>query len=110
MVWHLLCSILSAYQKGGIMIRKTWIYVIVSIALAATLQACGGSSGSSGGGGTDTTPPTITAFTLPATSASLTVSVSAFIATDNVAVTGYMVTQSATPPAATAVGWTANAP
>ena len=93
------------------MSRKTWSYVIVSVALAGTLQACGG--GSDGGGtvgATDTTPPTITAFTLPATAASLTVSVSAFIATDNVAVTGYMVTQSATPPAAGAVGWTATAP
>ena len=90
------------------MSRKTWSYVIVSIALAGTLQACGGSS--DGGGTTDTTPPTITAFTLPATAASLTVSVSAFIATDNVAVTGYMVTQSATPPAATAAGWLDNAP
>jgi hypothetical protein len=38
------------------------------------------------------------------------VSVSAFTATDNVAVTGYMITQSATPPAATDAGWTATAP
>ena len=93
------------------MSRKTWSYVIISVALAGTLQACGG--GSDGGGtvgATDTTRPTITAFTLPATAASLTVSVSAFIATDNVAVTGYMVTQSATPPAATAAGWLDNAP
>jgi hypothetical protein len=93
------------------MSRKTWSYVIVSIALAGTLQACGGGSDSGGTvGATDTTRPTITAFTLPATAASLTVSVSAFIATDNVAVTGYMVTQSATPPAATAAGWLDNAP
>ena len=90
--------------------RKTWSYIIVSVALAGTLQACGGSGGGGTVGATDTTPPTITAFTLPTTAASLTVSVSAFTATDNVAVTGYMVTQSATPPAATAVGWTATAP
>ena len=99
------------------MSRKTWSYVIVSVALAGTLQACGGGSGGGTVGATDTTrlctdttPPTITAFTLPATAASLTVSVSAFTATDNVAVTGYMVTQSATPPAASAAGWTATAP
>jgi len=95
------------------MSRKTWSYVIVSIALAGTLQACGGSSDGGGGGtvdATDTTRPTITAFTLPATASSLTVSVSAFTATDNVAVTGYMITQSATPPVAGAVGWTATAP
>jgi hypothetical protein len=89
------------------MSRKTWSYVIFSVALAGTLQACGGSSS---GGGTDTTPPTITAFILPATSASLTVSVSAFTATDDTGVTGYMVTQSATPPAPTAAGWLDNAP
>jgi len=97
------------------MSRKTWIYVIVLVALAGTLQACGGG----GGGGTvdngtavatDTTPPTITAFTLPATAASLSVSISAFTANDNVAVTGFMITQSATPPAAADVGWTATAP
>jgi len=58
----------------------------------------------------DTTAPVVTAFSLPATAASLSVSVSAFTATDNVAVTGYMITQSATPPAATDAGWTATAP
>ena len=57
----------------------------------------------------DTTAPAVTAFTMPATAASLIVSVSTFTATDNAAVTGYMVTQSATPPAATAAGWTATA-
>src|SRR5689334_25084910 len=100
------------------MSRKTWSYVMVSLALAGTLQACGGGSGTVGATDTtpptvsaaDTTPPTITAFTLPATAASLTVSVSAFIATDNTGVTGFMVTQSPTPPAATAAGWLDNAP
>src|SRR6185369_9711931 len=47
----------------------------------------------------DTTAPAVKAFTLSGSAASLTVSVSAFTATDNVAVTGFMVTQSATPPA-----------
>jgi len=58
----------------------------------------------------DTTAPAVKAFTLSGSAASLTVSVSAFTATDNVAVTGFMVTQSATPPAATAAGWTATPP
>lgn len=93
------------------MSRKTWSYVIVSVALAGTLQACGG-GGDGGGtvGATDTTLPTITAFALPATSASLAVSVNSFTAADNVAVTGFLITQSATRPAATAAGWTATAP
>ncbi len=58
----------------------------------------------------DTTAPAVTAFTMPASAASLSVSISVFTATDNVAVTGYMITQSATPPVAGEVGWTATAP
>jgi hypothetical protein len=57
----------------------------------------------------DTTAPVV-AFTLPAAAASLTVAVSSFTATDNVAVTGYLINKSATPPAASAAGWTATAP
>ncbi|MDQ5986561.1 MAG: hypothetical protein CSYNP_02291 [Syntrophus sp. SKADARSKE-3] len=58
----------------------------------------------------DTTPPTVTAFTIPATSSSLTVPITSFTATDNVGVTGYMVSEAATTPAAAAAGWTATAP
>ncbi|MBT0653541.1 hypothetical protein [Geomobilimonas luticola] len=58
----------------------------------------------------DTTVPVVSAFTLPATATSLTVPVSSFTATDNVGVTGYLITTSATAPAASATGWTATAP
>jgi membrane-bound inhibitor of C-type lysozyme len=58
----------------------------------------------------DTTAPVVGVFTLPATATSLTVPVSSLTATDNVAVTGYMVTTSATKPAASAAGWSATAP
>ena len=58
----------------------------------------------------DTTAPSVTAFTIPAAANSLTVSISTFTATDNVAVTGYLVTESATVPLATAAGWSATAP
>jgi len=58
----------------------------------------------------DTTPPTVTGFTLPPTAAALTVSILAFTATDNVGVTGYIVTESATAPAAAAAGWSAAPP
>jgi len=57
----------------------------------------------------DTAVPVVT-FTLPATATSLTVPVASLSATDNVAVTGYLVNKVATPPAATAAGWTAAAP
>ena len=62
-----------------------------------------------GGGGGDTTPPTVTAFTLPATSTS-PIPVTTFTATDDTGVTGYMITESATPPTAGAAGWMASAP
>ena len=58
----------------------------------------------------DTTPPTVTVFTIPSTSASLTVAITSFTATDNVSVTGYLVTESAAVPSPTAGGWSATAP
>ena len=61
------------------------------------------------GGGGDTTAPTVTAFTLPATSTS-PISVTSFTASDDTSVTGYMITESASAPAAGAAGWTGSAP
>jgi hypothetical protein len=58
----------------------------------------------------DTSAPVVSAFTLPATATSLTIAVSSFSATDNVAVTGYLISTSATAPAASAAGWSATAP
>ena len=58
----------------------------------------------------DTTPPTVTGFSIPATSSSLTISITAFTATDNIGVTGYIVTETSTAPAAGATGWSATAP
>ena len=57
----------------------------------------------------DTTVPVVGTFTIPATSGSLTVTVSVS-ASDNTAVTGYLLTESATAPAANAAGWSATAP
>jgi hypothetical protein len=58
----------------------------------------------------DTTAPTVTAFSVATSSASLTVAIKSFTATDNVKVTGYMVTGTSTAPSATATGWTASHP
>ncbi|MEE9910796.1 MAG: hypothetical protein K4571_03645 [Deltaproteobacteria bacterium] len=58
----------------------------------------------------DTTPPTVTAFAIPATASTLIVPITTFTATDNVAVTGYLLTETATAPAAGAAGWTAAPP
>ena len=56
----------------------------------------------------DTTAPTVT-FSIPATSTSLTVAVT-LSATDDTGVTGYFLTESATPPLAGDAGWSATAP
>ncbi len=59
---------------------------------------------------TDATPPTVTAFTVPATATSLTISITSLTATDNVGVTGYLVNESSAAPLATASGWSTTAP
>jgi len=58
----------------------------------------------------DTAAPTVDSFSMPATTNTSTVAVSSFRASDNVGVTGYLVTESSTAPAASAAGWTLNAP
>jgi len=57
----------------------------------------------------DTQAPTVS-FTLPATATSLTVNVLSFSATDNFGVTGYLLSESATKPLASAGGWSATPP
>jgi hypothetical protein len=52
----------------------------------------------------------VSTFSLPATATSLTVAVSSFTATDNVGVSGYLITESATPPSASAIGWSITVP
>ncbi len=58
----------------------------------------------------DITSPTVTAFVIPATSSSLVVSVSSFTATDNLAVTGYLLTETSSTPSAGLGTWTTPAP
>ena len=58
---------------------------------------------------TDTIKPVVSAFTVPSTSSSLTVTTSV-TASDNIGVTGYLITESATAPSATAAGWSVTAP
>jgi len=58
----------------------------------------------------DTTPPSITVFSIPSTSSSLTVPVISLAATDNVGVTGYLLTETSTKPTASAGGWSSVPP
>jgi hypothetical protein len=62
------------------------------------------------GSPTDIIAPVVKAFSIPATSSTLTVPVSSFTATDNVGVTGYLVTESSSTPLAGDAGWSATAP
>lgn len=60
-----------------------------------------GNASSKPGSGGDSIPPTITGFSIPASSNSLIVPVDIFTATDDIAVAGYKITKNATKPAAT---------
>jgi hypothetical protein len=58
----------------------------------------------------DTIAPAVASFTVPSISTSLQIPITEFTASDDVAVTGYLITESSTPPSAGAAGWTASAP
>lgn len=58
----------------------------------------------------DIIAPVLNSFALPAAATSLTVAVSSFTASDSVDVTGYLITESASAPAASAAGWAASKP
>ena len=58
----------------------------------------------------DTTAPNVTAFSVPATATILTLAIDSFTATDDTGVLGYLVTETATKPLASAPGWIAAAP
>ncbi|HBG07876.1 MAG: hypothetical protein A2075_18895 [Geobacteraceae bacterium GWC2_58_44] len=58
----------------------------------------------------DSSAPTVNSFSMPATTNSTSVAVSSFGCSDDVAVTGYLITESAGTPAASAAGWSATAP
>ncbi len=58
----------------------------------------------------DTTKPTVNSFAVTTTSKNLNIPITAFTATDNVAVTGYLITSSSTPPESEDPGWAGTAP
>jgi len=58
----------------------------------------------------DVTAPLVSAFTLPTAATSRTVAINSFIATDNIRVTGYLISESATTPAAGSSRWLVTAP
>ncbi len=90
--------------------RLLGISTLIVLFLAAQGAAFAESHNNYNYNGRDRQAPTVTVFTIPATYDSLTVPITAFGATDNVAVTGYMVTQSSGTPSSTAQGWRQTAP
>lgn len=58
----------------------------------------------------DNSPPTITSFTVPAAVSGMSVPVTSLVATDNIKVIGYLITQTNTMPSATDARWTATPP
>lgn len=58
----------------------------------------------------DTAAPIVTAFVIPAAATTLIVPITTFTATDNISVTGYLLTETASAPAAGAAGWTNTQP
>jgi hypothetical protein len=106
----------TTYTLTGLTQGKTYYIVVTAYGNAIPPNESGYSNEVSGvatDSGTplaDSTPPSVTGFTIPVTSSSLAVSITSFTATDNTAVTGYMVNESAIAPAASAAGWSATAP
>ena len=58
----------------------------------------------------DTSAPAITLFTVPPVVSTQTIPITSLNATDNVAVTGYLITLTSTPPLATLATWSATPP
>ena len=58
----------------------------------------------------DTIAPTVTAFAIASTSSSLTVPITMFTATDNVAIAGYLVNEASTTPSISDSGWASTTP
>jgi hypothetical protein len=88
----------SKFPNQGWKSSNYWVDVIRSSSAPVTIPLA------------DVTAPTLSSFALPATSTSLTVPVSAFTASDNIAVTGYMITESSAKPAASSSGWSSSVP
>jgi chitinase len=62
-----------------------------------------------GSSGTDVTAPTVTSFSVPAYATGLTVTITSFVATDNVGVTGYIVTETSSTPSLSDSRWSTTA-
>jgi hypothetical protein len=83
-------------------------YAVLLSVMILIIAGCGGGGGSAPA--PDTTVPNVIVFALPATASSLNVPISGFTASDNIGITGYLVTESATALSAGDSGWSGTAP
>src|SRR5690606_27563055 len=60
--------------------------------------------------GYDITPPVITSFELPSLALDLTIPINSFVASDDMRVTGYLVSESSVDPTATDEDWSSGPP
>ena len=100
----------STWTKGVTLSLGSNTYYIAAIDTLDNVTTSNASTTVTLTEGGDTTAPEVTAFVIPTGSSSLTFPVTTFTATDAVGVTGYLITESATPPSAGDVGWSASVP
>lgn len=108
--WSLVPPTQFVFVAGGLQTVYAWARDAAgNVSASYSAQVNITLNGDSTGNG-DTTPPIVSAFTLPSTASGLTVPISSFVASDNVAVSGYLVTTNATAPSPSASGWSGTAP
>ncbi|MEI7765218.1 MAG: fibronectin type III domain-containing protein [bacterium] len=98
--WTANAPTIYAFSSGGIKTLYAW-----------TKDAAGNISlSASDSVNVDLIAPSITQFTIPVNSLSLTTNISSLVATDNFMVTGYLVNESSSTPNVNDIGWSGTAP
>jgi fibronectin type 3 domain-containing protein len=99
-----------SYSDTGLSGSTAYTYAVSAYDNASNESAKSATTSATTQASADIQAPTITAFTMPATAASTTVAVSSFTATDNVGVTGYLITEASSTPSVSNPNWTGSAP
>ena len=101
----------SAFVHAGLSANTTYSYQVrPSSSLGEGTRSAVVSATVLSAGSADTTAPAIAVFSVPATSNSLKVAITQLSATDNQAVSAFLVSESASAPAAGAAGWITTTP
>lgn len=101
----------SSFVHAGLSANTTYSYQVrPSNSLGEGARSAVVSATVLSAGSADTTAPAIATFSVPATSNSLKVAITSLTATDNQAVSAFLVSESASAPAAGAAGWSTTTP